>query len=81
MIAVTRRNGEHVDLDPDAIQRVESAGETTLVLDDGTRFVIGQSIDELILSVRDDRAAAMSARRRLAGPAPRPGRVPGRSRD
>ncbi len=78
MIAVTCRNGEHFTLDPDAIQRVEPGGDTTVILDDGTRFVVGQSIDELVLIVRDHRAAAVSARRRLDGPMPRPGSVPER---
>ena len=81
MIAVTCRNGEHFSLDPDAIQRVESGGDTTVILDDGTKFVIGQSIDELVVIVRDHRAAALSARRRrLLGPQPAPGVVPGRPR-
>jgi uncharacterized protein YlzI (FlbEa/FlbD family) len=81
MIAVTCRNGEHFTLDPDAIERVESGGDTTVILADGTKFVIGQSIDELVLIVRDHRAAAISARRRrLDGPLPAPGMVPGRPR-
>ena len=81
MIAVTCRNGEHFVLDPDAIERVESGGDTTVILDDGTKFVIGQSIDELVRIVRDHRAAAVSARRcRLDGPMLRPGFVPGRPR-
>ena len=80
MIAVTCRNGEHFTLDPDAIERVESGGDTTVILDDGTKFVIGQSIDELVVIVRDHRAAAISARRRLDGPLPTPGFVPGRPR-
>ena len=68
MIAVTCRNGEHFTLDPDAIERVESGGDTTVILEDGTKFVIGQSIDELVRIVRDHRAAAVSARRgRAAG--------------
>ena len=79
MSADTCRNGEHFALDPDAIERVESGGDTTVILDDGTKFVIGQSVDELVLIVRDHRAAAVSARRRrLYGPQPRPGVVPGR---
>ncbi len=53
MIAVTCRNGEHFTVDPDAIQRVETGGDTTVILDDGTRFVIGQDLDELVLIVRD----------------------------
>ena len=81
MIAVTCRNGEHFSLDPDAIQRVESRGDTTVILDDGTKFVVDQTIDQLVRIVRDHRASALSARRlRLDGPIPAPGFVPGRPR-
>jgi uncharacterized protein YlzI (FlbEa/FlbD family) len=80
VIAVTCRNGEHFTLDPNAIERVESGGDTTVILDDGTKFVIGQNIDELVRIVRDHRAAAVCARRKLDGPTPMPGLVPGRQR-
>ena len=86
MIAVTCRNGEHFTLDPNAIERVESGSDTTVILDDGTKFVIGQNIDELVRIVRDHRAAAVSERRlRLDGPVPatgldgRPVRLPSTS--
>ena len=78
MIAVTCRNGEHFTLDPDTISRVEHDGDTMVVLEDGTKFVIGQTIDDLIRIVRDHRAALVSARRLLAGPVRAPGHVPGR---
>ena len=78
MIAVTCRNGEHFTLDPDAIERVEQQADTVVVLEDGTKFVIGQSLDDVVRIVRDHRAAQVSARRRLAGPVP--GHVPGRPR-
>ena len=78
MIAVTCRNGEHFTLNPDTIERVENDGDTVLFLEDGTKFVIGQTIDDLVRIVRDHRAAQVSARRRLAGPVPAAGHVPGR---
>ncbi len=79
MIAVTCRNGEHFSLDPDAIERVETGGDTTVILEDGTRFVVGQDLDQLVRMVRNHRATAVSARRRLAGPQPAPGFVPHRA--
>ena len=78
MIAVTCRNGEHFTLNPDTIERVEDDGDTVLFLEDGTKFVIGHTIDDLVRIVRDHRAAQVSARRRLAGPVAAPGHVPGR---
>ena len=80
MIAVTCRNGEHFTLDPDSIERVEHDGDTVVILEDGTKFVIGQTIDDLVRIVRDHRAARVSARRRMAGAVPPPGYVPGRPR-
>lgn len=79
MIAVTCRNGEHFTLDPDAIERVETGGDTTVILEDGTKYVIGQDLDELVRIVRDHRAALVLTRsRRFGGPFPAPGMVPTR---
>ncbi|MCV2491614.1 flagellar FlbD family protein [Geodermatophilus sp. YIM 151500] len=78
MIAVTCRNGEHFTLDPNAVERVECRSDTHVFMADGTHYVLGQTFDELLRTVRDSRAAAVSARRRLSGPAPAPGSVPGR---
>ncbi len=79
MIAVTCRNGEHFTLDPDAIERVEQQADTVVVLEDGTKFVIGQSLDDVVRIVRDHRAALLATRARLfGGPFPSPATVPGR---
>ena len=81
MIAVTCRNGEHFTLDPDAIERVETGGDTTVILEDGTKYVIGQDLDELVRIVRDHRAALVLKRsRRFGGPFPSPAMVPARRR-
>ena len=78
MIAVTCRNGEHFTLDPDAIQRVETRGDTTVILQDGTKFVVGQDLDELVGIVRDHRAAVVATRgRQFGGSFPSPAMVPG----
>ena len=78
MIAVTCRDGEHVSLEPDAIERVEHDVHTVVILGNGTKFVVGQTIDDLVRIVRDHRAAQVSARRRMAGRVAAPGYVPGR---
>lgn len=65
MIAVTCRNGEHFSIDPDGIERVEASGETVVHMVDGSKYVIDQGIDELVVVVRDHRAAAFVARNRL----------------
>jgi uncharacterized protein YlzI (FlbEa/FlbD family) len=78
VIAVTCRNGEHFSLDPGTIERVESDGDVSVILEDGTRYVVGESFDELLRRVRDHRAAAVSARRMLSGPTIAPHHVPPR---
>ena len=65
MIAVTCRNGEHFSVDPDSIERIETHPDTTLVLVDGSHYVIEASLDELLRAVRDHRAATVLARERL----------------
>jgi flagellar protein FlbD len=65
VIAVTCRNGEHFSVDPDSIERIETYPDTTLVLVDGSHYVIDASLDELLRAVRDHRAATFVARERL----------------
>jgi uncharacterized protein YlzI (FlbEa/FlbD family) len=65
VIAVTCRNGEHFSVDPDAIERVETTNDTVVFMTDGSKFVIDQPLEELMLAVRNHRAAAWVARLRL----------------
>jgi uncharacterized protein YlzI (FlbEa/FlbD family) len=78
VIAVTCRNGEHFSLDPRTIERVEREDDVSVLLEDGTRYVVGESFDELLRRVRDHQAAAVSARRMLSGPTMAPYHVPPR---
>jgi flagellar protein FlbD len=65
VIAVTCRNGEHFSIDPDAIERVETAHDTVVHMADGTHYVIDQSFDDLLSAVREHRAAVVSAGNRM----------------
>ena len=67
MIAVTCRNGEHFSVDPKSIERVESDPDTVVHLVDGTKYVVNQTVEELMLSIRDDRAMLLVAQKRLFG--------------
>ncbi|MFD2093564.1 flagellar FlbD family protein [Blastococcus deserti] len=67
MIAVTCRNGEHFTLDPGHIERVECDPDTVIHLVDGTKYVVSDSLDRLLLTIRDHRAAALFLQKRLAG--------------
>ncbi|WP_116451179.1 flagellar FlbD family protein [Blastococcus litoris] len=67
MIGVTCRNGEHFSVDPTHIERVETRPDTVVHLVDGTKYVVNESFDEVLLSIRDHRAARTVVQKRLAG--------------
>jgi len=67
VIAVTCRNGEHFSVDPMSIERVETDPDTVIHLVDGTKYVVTQTFDDLLLDIRDHRAAVTVAQKRLAG--------------
>ncbi len=61
MIAVTRRNGTTFALNPDLIERVEATPDTVITLVAGTRYVVTETVEEVIREVRDFRAAVLTA--------------------
>jgi flagellar protein FlbD len=67
VIAVTCRNGEHFSVDPMTIERVETDPDTVIHLVDGTKYVVSESFDQLLLTIREHRATVTVAQKRLAG--------------
>ena len=67
MIAVTCRNGEHFSVDPTHIERVETDPDTVIHLVDGTKYVVSESFDQLLVTIRDHRAALTVVQKRLSG--------------
>ena len=67
MIAVTCRNGEHFKIAPESIERVEATPDTVVHLVDGTKYVVAESFDQLLLAVRDHRAVSLVMQQRLYG--------------
>jgi flagellar protein FlbD len=67
VIAVTCRNGEHFSIDPATIERVETDPDTVIHLVDGTKYVVAQDFDDLLLTVRDHRATLLVAQQQLYG--------------
>ena len=60
MIIVTRLNGHAIALNSDLIERAEATPDTVLTLVDGTKYVIAESIQELIARVREFRAEVVA---------------------
>ena len=60
MIRVTRLNGEQFALNPDLIERVEAHPDTVVFLVDGTKYVVKESVDEVLREIREYRAGILA---------------------
>ena len=60
MIRVTRLNGERFALNPDLIERVEGHPDTVVFLVDGTKYVVKESVDEVLQEIREYRARILA---------------------
>jgi flagellar protein FlbD len=67
MIAVTCRNGEHYSVDPESIERVETTPDTVVHLVDGRKYVISESLDQLLRAIRDHRATVLVVHQQMYG--------------
>ena len=57
MIRLTRLNGEHFVLNVELIQRVEGHPDTVITLRDDTKYVVTETVDQVVREVRDYRAS------------------------
>jgi flagellar protein FlbD len=60
MITVTRFNGGPFALNPDLIERVEATPDTVITLVDGAKYVVRESVDEIVLRVREAKASIVA---------------------
>jgi flagellar protein FlbD len=60
VIRVTRLNGEQFALNPDLIERVEAHPDTVAFLVDGTKYVVKETVDEVLQEIREYRAGILS---------------------
>jgi flagellar protein FlbD len=70
MIILTRLHGTSVAVNCDLIERVEATPETVLTLVDGSRYVVRESVAEVVDKVRAFRASVVLLAGRLEAPAP-----------
>jgi flagellar protein FlbD len=56
VIRVTRLNGEQFALNPDLIERLEAHPDTVAFLLDGTRYVVKETVAEMLQEIREYRA-------------------------
>jgi len=69
VILVTRLNGRPVALNCDLIERAEATPETVLTLVDGTKYVVAESVEDILVKVREFRASVIASAQQL-DPAP-----------
>ena len=81
MLTLTRLSGQSFALNPDLIERAEATPDTVVTLVNGSKYVIGETLDELVALVRDYRAAIVQTSRAIGEPAYRPRSHPRELRD
>ena len=60
MIMLSRLNGLPFALNPDMLERAEATPDTVLTLCDGSKLVVGESVEEVIARVRAYRASILT---------------------
>lgn len=66
MIVVTRLNDSQFAINPDLIERIHSNPDTTLVMVDGAKYIVTESMAEVIDKITDYRAAVVSLAQQLS---------------
>lgn len=65
MIVVTRLSGGRFGVNPDLVQRVDSAPDTILTLVDGTKLLVQETLDEVVDLIHESRARLLARSREL----------------
>lgn len=60
MISVTRLNGPPFALNPDLIERIEATPDTVITLIDATKYVVCESVEELVARIRESKAQVIA---------------------
>jgi flagellar protein FlbD len=60
MIILTRLNGEQFALNCDLVERVDAHPDTVLTLVDATKYIVAESLAEVVERVRDFRAGVLA---------------------
>ena len=73
MILLTRLNGVQFALNPDLIERADATPDTVVTLVDGTKYVVQESLKELMALMRDYRSTIVAGAQHITtSPEPEP---------
>ena len=61
MITLTRLTGSRFALNPDLIERVDRTPDTVITLVDATKYLVRESLDEVVTAVLEYRAQVLAA--------------------
>jgi flagellar protein FlbD len=72
---LTRLGGQPMAVNPDLIEKAEATPDTVITLVDGHKFVVAESVAEVVDRVRAWRASVAAEAFSMSEPAPSAGRV------
>jgi flagellar protein FlbD len=65
VILLTRLNGQPFALNPDLLERAEATPDTVLTLVDGSKFVVADSLVDVVRAVEEFRATVVARAQQL----------------
>lgn len=65
MILLTRLNGPVFALNPDLVERADCTPDTVITLVDGTKYLVAESLPELVALIRQYRATVVAEAQQL----------------
>lgn len=65
MIKLTRLNGSTFAVNPDLVERIQESPDTSVVLVDGTTFIVQESIEEITDEIAGYRARVIALAHRM----------------
>ena len=70
MIIVHRLNGPPIALNSDLIERAEATPDTVLTLVDGTKYVVSDTVEDIVAKVREFRSSVLVLAQQMDMPEP-----------
>lgn len=61
MVPLTRLTGMPFALNPDLIERVDETPDTVITLVDGTKYLVRESLEDVVAAIMDYRARLLAA--------------------